>query len=71
VKHVPQALQRTAHGWLAEQQPLRSSRDIPLFRENGENDQEVEVCLTEMRSTHNNYSYYALELFIGKCEIAF
>jgi hypothetical protein len=45
VKHVPQPLQRAAHGWLADQQARCSSCDIPFFSKNCEYDQQIEVSL--------------------------
>jgi len=46
VKHLPQPLQCAAHGWLAEQQPGCGSCDVPFFRKNREDDQQVEIGLT-------------------------
>jgi len=45
VEHIPQPLQRAAYGWLAEQQAGCGSCDIPFFRKNREDDQQVEVRL--------------------------
>lgn len=45
MEHVSQPLQRTAHGWLAEQQAIGGSCDVPFFRKNREDDQQVKVCL--------------------------
>ena len=46
VKHVPQALERAADRGLAQEQACRGTGDIALFREDGEDDQEIQVGLT-------------------------
>ena len=45
MEHVPQPLQRAAHGRLAEHKPFRSARDIPFFGKRRKDDQQVEVRL--------------------------
>jgi hypothetical protein len=44
MEHLPRPLQRAAHGWLAEQQPDCGSCAVPFFRENREDDQQIEIC---------------------------
>jgi hypothetical protein len=44
MEHLPWPLQRAAHGWLAEQHPGCGSCAVPFFRENREDDQQIEIC---------------------------
>jgi len=46
VKHVPQALQRAADRGLTEEKASGGARNITLFRENGEDNQQIEVRLS-------------------------
>ena len=46
VKRVSQALQRAADSWLAQEQACSSTSGIALFREDGKDDQEIQVRLT-------------------------
>jgi hypothetical protein len=52
MEHVPQTLQCAADRGLAEQKASGGSGDITLFRENAEDDQQIEVRLAQLRDTH-------------------
>lgn len=52
MEHVAQALESAADGGLAEKEALGGARDVSLFCENGEDDEEVEVGLAKLCSTH-------------------
>jgi hypothetical protein len=61
LKHPSQPLQRTAHGWLAQKQPGGRAGDRPFFRQGGEDHEQIQVGLPQMRYTHNEYINYALD----------
>jgi hypothetical protein len=55
-------LQCAAYRWLAEEEASGRSGDVTLFREDREDDQEIEIGLPQLRCTHNQYMDYALYL---------
>jgi len=63
VEHFPDALQGTADGRLAQKQPGCGAGDVPFLRKRGKDDEEVKICLPEMRYAHSLYRHYALDLF--------
>src|ERR1700677_396243 len=46
MKRIPHSLQRAAHRWLAQQQPLGGTGYVTLFGEHREHNQEIQVSLT-------------------------
>src|ERR1700677_218297 len=46
MKRIPHSLQRAAHRWLAQQQPLGGTGYVSLFGEHREHNQEIQVSLT-------------------------
>jgi hypothetical protein len=64
MKHFPQALQRAADRRLAQEQPGCGTRDVPFLSQRREDDEQVEIGLTEMRYTHNRNFHYVLDLFL-------
>jgi hypothetical protein len=62
VKRIPHSLQCSAHRGLAQEQPLGGARYVALLGKHREHNQEIQVGLTKLRYTHNEYYHYALDV---------
>src|SRR5580658_3295475 len=55
VKRIPHSLQGAAHCRLAQQQPLGGTGYVEFHGKHREHNQEIQVGLTQLRYTHNEY----------------
>jgi hypothetical protein len=69
MEHIAQALQSATDRWLAQKKPGGGAGDVSFLCQYGEEDEKVEIGLTQLRDTHTQYYYYAWDVSSLECDL--